>query len=87
MLGLSFMHTQELWPGLQLTRQGSTNGCAVPDVRSTQLFILPLTRASSRCCRKEDKKQSKSRLILPQRALLAPSTAILAHRRTGEEAT
>lgn len=41
------------------------------------LFILPLTGTSSRCYGKEDKKQSKSRLILPQCALLAPSTAVL----------
>lgn len=77
MLGLSFMYIQELWPDSQLTRQGSTNGSA-----ALHWMRRPLSSLSchSRCCGKEDKKQSKSRLILPQCALLAPSTAILAHQ-------
>ena len=43
-------------------RQGSANGCAVPDAKSAELLVLPLTGASSRCCRKEDQKQGRFRL-------------------------
>lgn len=74
MPGLCFMHARELGPDSQRTRQHS-ECCAV-------LTQGPLSSPYCRCCGKEDKKQSKSGLMLPHGSLLAPST----HRGMRKEA-